>query len=68
MILKRQDFIDKVSSMVMSTPPNYKEIIGINIGSKLMPTVTEIYELELGASITPTIAPLLLPKDIDFFS
>ena len=30
MRLKRQDFIDKVSSMVMSTPPNYKEIIGIN--------------------------------------
>ena len=48
MILKRQDFIDKVSSMVMSTPPNYKEISGINIGSKPMPTVTEIYELELG--------------------
>jgi glyoxylase-like metal-dependent hydrolase (beta-lactamase superfamily II) len=48
MRLKKQDFIDKVSSMVMSTPPNYKEIIGINTGSKPMPTVTEVYELEIG--------------------
>jgi hypothetical protein len=48
MRLKRQDFIDKVSSMVMPTPPNYKEIIGINTGSKPMPTVTEVYELEIG--------------------
>ena len=48
MRLKRQDFIDKVLSMVISTPPNYKEIIGINTGSKPMPTVTQVYGLEIG--------------------
>ena len=37
--LDRQSFIDKISSMVIPTPSNFKEIIAINSGNKPSPTV-----------------------------
>ena len=32
----------------MPTPPNYKDIISINKFDKKLPTMSEIYELEIG--------------------
>ena len=46
--LKKDDFVNKVSSTVMPMPPSYKEIIAINTGKKTVPTVNEIYDLEIG--------------------
>lgn len=46
--LDRQEFVEKVSSMVMPTPSNYKEIIAINAGIKPVPLANDIYELEIG--------------------
>jgi hypothetical protein len=46
----REEFIKKISSKVMTYPPNYKEIISINKGSKdssILP-LSKIFELEMG--------------------
>lgn len=49
--LDKHDFIEKVVSqtMVMITPPNYKQIISINSGRSPIPqTSSDLFELELG--------------------
>ena len=46
--LDRQSFIDKISSMVIPTPSNFKEIIAINSGNKPSPTADESFDLEIG--------------------
>jgi thiosulfate/3-mercaptopyruvate sulfurtransferase len=46
--LDRQSFIDKISSMVIPTPSNFKVIIAINSGNKPSPTVDELFDLEIG--------------------
>ena len=46
--LDRQSFIDKISSMVIPTPFNFKVIIAINSGNKPSPTVDELFDLEIG--------------------
>lgn len=46
--LDRQSFIRVASSIVLPTPPNFKEIIAINAGIKPMSTATDVYELEIG--------------------
>ena len=46
--LDKQSFIDKVSSLVMPTPSNFKEIIAINTGNKPLPSPSEALELEIG--------------------
>ena len=46
--LDRQSFIDKISSMVIPMPSNFKEIIAINSGNKPSPTVDELFDLEIG--------------------
>lgn len=46
---QKQDFVRTIASKVMSTPPNYKEIISINkLDRELPTTLSEIYELEIG--------------------
>ena len=37
--LDKQSFIDKISSMVIPTPSNFKEIIAINSGNKPLPAL-----------------------------
>lgn len=46
--LDRQEFVDKISSRVMPTPSNFKDIIAINSGLKPVPALNDIYELEIG--------------------
>jgi len=46
--LDRQSFIDKISSMVIPTPSNFKVIIAINSGNTPSPTVDELFDLEIG--------------------
>jgi len=46
--LDKKDFVRKVSSIIMATPPQFKEIILINKGEKSPPSVQEIQELEMG--------------------
>ncbi len=46
--LDKQSFVDKVSSLVMPTPSNFKEIIEINAGNKPLPSIGEAFELEIG--------------------
>jgi glyoxylase-like metal-dependent hydrolase (beta-lactamase superfamily II)/rhodanese-related sulfurtransferase len=46
--LDKPSFIDIVSSMVIPTPSNFKEIIAINSGNKPAPAVEESYDLEIG--------------------
>ena len=46
--LDKQSFVDKVSSLVMPTPSNFKEIIAINTGNKPVPAPSEAFELEIG--------------------
>jgi glyoxylase-like metal-dependent hydrolase (beta-lactamase superfamily II)/rhodanese-related sulfurtransferase len=45
--LTKEQFVQKLSSKVMATPPNYTKIISINNGEKSYP-LTEIFELEMG--------------------
>ena len=45
---QKKDFVRKVVSKVMPTPPNYKDIISINKFDRKLPTIAEIYELEIG--------------------
>ncbi|MGE0243225.1 MAG: rhodanese-like domain-containing protein [Nitrososphaeraceae archaeon] len=48
--ISREEFIKKISSKVMTYPPNYKEIISINKGSKDINTLSlsKVFELEMG--------------------
>ena len=47
--ITKEDFIGKISSKVMTTPPNHLEIISINKGEKpIPPSVSEIFDLEIG--------------------
>ncbi len=46
--LDKQSFVDKVSSLVLPTPSNFKEIIAINTGNKPLPSIGEAFELEIG--------------------
>jgi glyoxylase-like metal-dependent hydrolase (beta-lactamase superfamily II)/rhodanese-related sulfurtransferase len=45
---QKQDFIRNIASKATPTPPNYKEIISINNSDRELPTLSEIYELEIG--------------------
>jgi glyoxylase-like metal-dependent hydrolase (beta-lactamase superfamily II)/rhodanese-related sulfurtransferase len=46
--LDKKDFVRKVSSIIMPTPPQFKEIILMNKGEKTTASVQEIEELEMG--------------------
>ena len=46
--LDKKDFVRKVSSIVMPTPPQFKEIILMNKGEKAFTSVQGIQELEMG--------------------
>ena len=46
--LDKKDFVRKVSSIIMPTPPQFKEIILMNKGEKTTTSVQEIQELEMG--------------------
>ncbi len=47
--ITKDEFIQRISSKVMPTPPNYHTIISINKGEKpLSLTLSEIYDLEMG--------------------
>ncbi|MGH9981000.1 MAG: rhodanese-like domain-containing protein [Nitrososphaeraceae archaeon] len=46
--LDKKDFVRKVSSIIMPTPPQFKEIILMNKGEKTTTSVQEIEELEMG--------------------
>jgi glyoxylase-like metal-dependent hydrolase (beta-lactamase superfamily II)/rhodanese-related sulfurtransferase len=46
--LDRQSFIDTVSSLVIPTPSNFKEIIAINSGNKPVPMINDSFDLEIG--------------------
>lgn len=47
--LQKNDFIAKIVSQTMSTPPNYRQIISINMGKAPVPqTSADIFELECG--------------------
>jgi glyoxylase-like metal-dependent hydrolase (beta-lactamase superfamily II) len=46
--LDKKDFVRKVSSISMPTPPQIKEIILMNKGEKTITTLEEIQELEMG--------------------
>ena len=46
--LDKKDFVRKVSSIIMPTPPQFKEIILMNKGEKTITSVQEIQELEMG--------------------
>ncbi len=46
--LDKQSFVDKLSSLVMPTPSNFKEIIAINTGNKPLLGPSEAFELEIG--------------------
>jgi glyoxylase-like metal-dependent hydrolase (beta-lactamase superfamily II) len=46
--LDKKDFVRKVSSIIMATPPQSKEIILMNKGEKFPPSVQEIQELKMG--------------------
>jgi glyoxylase-like metal-dependent hydrolase (beta-lactamase superfamily II) len=46
--LDKQSFIDKVSSLVMPSPSNFKDIIEINSGKRPVPQSDKSFELEMG--------------------
>lgn len=47
--ITKEEFIQKISTKVMVTPPNYKEIISINKGSKVSTlSLSEVFDLEMG--------------------
>ena len=46
---QKEDFVKSVISIVMPTPPNYKEFVSINKFERKLPTtINEIHELEIG--------------------
>lgn len=46
--LKKDEFVKKMASMIMPTPPQYKEIIDMNKGEKPLLSISEIQDLEMG--------------------
>ena len=47
--LQKNEFVEKIVSQTMATPPNYRQIISINGGKVPIPeTPTDIFELEFG--------------------
>jgi len=46
--LAKEEFVRKVVSMVMPTPPHHRQIIAVNKGTNLLGSVAEIHELEMG--------------------
>jgi glyoxylase-like metal-dependent hydrolase (beta-lactamase superfamily II) len=47
--IAKEEFVQKVSSKVMATPPNYREIISINKGENPpKPSLAETFDLEMG--------------------
>ena len=47
--ISKEEFVKKISSKVMTTPPNYKDIISINKGSKDSTlSSSEVFDLEMG--------------------
>lgn len=47
--LQKNDFVEKIVSQIMVTPPNYRQIISINEGKAPIPQTTDdIFELEFG--------------------
>lgn len=46
--IPREEFIDKISSQVMPTPPNYRQIILINRGDTPILGSSQLHELEMG--------------------
>jgi glyoxylase-like metal-dependent hydrolase (beta-lactamase superfamily II) len=46
--LDKKDFVRKISSIIMPTPSQYKEIILINKGDKTLTSLQELQELEMG--------------------
>lgn len=47
--LQKNDFVKKIVSQIMATPPNYRQIISINGGKAPVPqTPDDIFELEFG--------------------
>ncbi|MGH9982311.1 MAG: rhodanese-like domain-containing protein [Nitrososphaeraceae archaeon] len=46
--LDKKDFVRKISSIIMPTPPQFKEIILMNKGEKTPSPVQDIQELEMG--------------------
>jgi glyoxylase-like metal-dependent hydrolase (beta-lactamase superfamily II)/rhodanese-related sulfurtransferase len=46
--LPREEFIDKIASQVMPTPPNYRQIILINRGNFPILDSSQLHEIEMG--------------------
>ena len=47
--LQKNEFVEKIVSQTMATPPNYRQIISINGGKVPIPkTSSDIFELEFG--------------------
>ncbi|HSF01285.1 MAG TPA: rhodanese-like domain-containing protein [Nitrososphaeraceae archaeon] len=47
--ITKEEFIKRISSKVMVTPPNYREIISINKGERpLQSSLSEVFDLEMG--------------------
>ncbi len=47
--LQKNEFVEKIVSQTMATPPNYRQIISINEGKVPIPkTSSDIFELEFG--------------------
>ena len=47
--MTKEEFVKKISSKVMTTPPNYREIISINKGERpLQSSLYEVFDLEMG--------------------
>jgi glyoxylase-like metal-dependent hydrolase (beta-lactamase superfamily II) len=47
--ITKEEFIKRISSKVMVTPPNYREIISINKGERpLRSSLSEVFDLEMG--------------------
>lgn len=46
--LVKEEFVSKIISAVMPTPPHHKQIIAVNKGVNLLGSVAEIHELEMG--------------------
>jgi glyoxylase-like metal-dependent hydrolase (beta-lactamase superfamily II) len=47
--MTKEEFVKRISSKVMTTPPNYREIISINKGERpLQSSLYEVFDLEMG--------------------
>jgi glyoxylase-like metal-dependent hydrolase (beta-lactamase superfamily II) len=47
--ITKEEFIKRISSKVMITPPNYREILSINKGERpLLPSLFGVFDLEMG--------------------